>query len=126
MSSVEQYLCQGKPKHKAFRASEGVKASRIQVIITTEEYMTEQEVIDKTNKVFEESFEIEKERLVPEANIFVDLGLDSLDIVDLIVALQSSFGVKIRNEEKVRDIRTLQDLYQFISTIKNDDSVKNG
>jgi len=88
--------------------------------------MTEQEVIDKTNKVFEESFEIEKERLVPEANIFVDLGLDSLDIVDLIVALQSSFGVKIRNEEKVRDIRTLQDLYQFISSIKNDDSVKNG
>jgi len=88
--------------------------------------MTEQEVIDKTNKVFEESFEIEKERLVPEANIFVDLGLDSLDIVDLIVALQSSFGVKIRNEEKVRDIRTLQDLYQFISSIKNDDGVKNG
>ncbi len=125
VSSVEQYLCQGKPIHKAFRASEGVKASRIQVIITTEEYMTEQEVIDKTNKVFEESFEIEKERLVPEANIFVDLGLDSLDIVDLIVALQSSFGVKIRNEEKVRDIRTLQDLYQFISSIKNDDSVKN-
>ena len=30
VSSVEQSLCQGKPKHKAFRASEGVKASRIQ------------------------------------------------------------------------------------------------
>lgn len=87
--------------------------------------MTEQEIIDKTNKVFEESFEIEKERLVPEANIFVDLGLDSLDIVDLIVALQSSFGVKIRNEEKVRDIRTLEDLYQFISSIKNAENVKN-
>lgn len=80
--------------------------------------MTEQDIIDKTNKVFEESFEIEKERLVPQANIFADLGLDSLDIVDLIVALQSSFEVKIRNEEKVRDIRTLQDLYHFISSIK--------
>lgn len=87
--------------------------------------MTEQEIIDKTNKVFEESFEIEQERLVPEANIFVDLGLDSLDIVDLIVALQSSFGVKIRNEEKVRDIRTLEDLYQFISSIKSEESSKN-
>ena len=87
--------------------------------------MTEQEIIDKTNKVFEESFEIEAERLVPEANIFVDLGLDSLDIVDLIVALQSSFGVKIRNEEKVRDIRTLQDLYRFISLIKNEEGMKN-
>ena len=52
--------------------------------------MTDQEIIEKTNKVFEESFEIEKERLVPQAHIFTDLGLDSLDIVDLIVALQNT------------------------------------
>lgn len=82
--------------------------------------MTEQEIIEKTNLVFTESFEIEKERLIPEAHIFTDLGLDSLDIVDLVVALQNSFGVKIRNEEKVRDIRTLQDLYQFIAAIKTE------
>jgi acyl carrier protein len=84
--------------------------------------MTEQEIIDTTNRVFEESFEIEKERLVPQAHIFSDLGLDSLDIVDLIVALQNSFGIKIRNEEKVRDIRTLQDIYQLISSFKNEES----
>jgi acyl carrier protein len=87
--------------------------------------MTEQEIIDTTNRVFEESFEIEKERLVPQAHIFTDLGLDSLDIVDLIVALQSSFGVKIRNEEKVREIRTLQDIYQFIAVLKNEESTKS-
>lgn len=81
--------------------------------------MTEQEIIDTTNRVFEESFEIEPERLLPEANIFVDLGLDSLDIVDLVVALQNSFGVKIRNEERIREIRTLQDLYSFIASIRN-------
>ncbi len=87
--------------------------------------MTEQEIIDKTNKVFEEAFEIEKERLVPQAHIFTDLGLDSLDIVDLIVALQNSFGVKIRNEEKVRGIRTLQDIYLFISSIKKEEIKKS-
>jgi acyl carrier protein len=87
--------------------------------------MTEQEIIDKTNKVFEESFEIEKERLVPDAQIFTDLGLDSLDIVDLIVALQSAFGVQIRAEEQVREIRTLQDIYRFISAVKNGKSAKN-
>jgi acyl carrier protein len=86
--------------------------------------MTELEIIEKTNKVFEESFEIGQERLVPEAHIFTDLGLDSLDIVDLVVALQSSFG-EIRNEEKVRDIRTLQDLYTFIASIKSEDSAKS-
>lgn len=87
--------------------------------------MTEQEIIEKTNKVFEESFEIEKERLLPEAHIFTDLGLDSLDIVDLIVALQNAFGVRIRAEEKVREIRTLQDIYQFISALKNETSNKS-
>jgi acyl carrier protein len=87
--------------------------------------MIDQEIINKINKVFEESFEIEKERLVPQAHIFTDLGLDSLDIVDLVVALQSAFGVKIRNEEKVRDIRTLQDIYQFISSLKTEENKKS-
>jgi acyl carrier protein len=87
--------------------------------------MIDQEIINKINKVFEESFEIEKERLVPQAHIFTDLGLDSLDIVDLVVALQNAFGVKIRNEEKVRDIRTLQDIYQFISSLKNEEGKKS-
>jgi len=90
-----------------------------------EAQMTEQEIIDTINRVFEESFEIEKEKLQPQAHIFNDLGLDSLDIVDLIVALQKSFGVNIRNEESVRNIRTLGDVYQFIFDIKNKEPKKN-
>jgi acyl carrier protein len=87
--------------------------------------MTEKEVIDITNKVFEESFETEKERLQPDAHIFRDLGLDSLDIVDLVAALQKSFGVNIRNEERIRNIRTLQDIYDFILEIKREENRKN-
>lgn len=86
--------------------------------------MIDQEIISRTNKVFEESFEIEKERLVPTAHIFTDLGLDSLDIVDLVVALQNAFSVKIRNEERVRDIRTLEDIYRFISEMKKEEAGK--
>jgi acyl carrier protein len=86
--------------------------------------MSDQDIINKTNKVFEESFEIEKERLVPTAHIFTDLGLDSLDIVDLVVALQNTFGVKIRNEERVRDIRTLEDIYKFIGEMKKEETRK--
>lgn len=80
--------------------------------------MPEQEIIDKVNGVFTDSFEIEPERLVPQAHIFNDLGLDSLDIVDLVVALQSSFGISIRTDEKIREIRTLEDLYRFIKEVK--------
>jgi len=80
--------------------------------------MTEQEIIAMTNQVFEESFEIERERLQPEMNIFEDLGLDSLDIVDLVVALQQKFDVKIRDDERIRGIRTLGDIYKFILLLK--------
>ena len=45
--------------------------------------MTEAEIIETTNKVFSESFELENSQLTPDARIFEDLGLDSLDIVDL-------------------------------------------
>ncbi|MCD4764844.1 MAG: acyl carrier protein [Desulfobacterales bacterium] len=82
--------------------------------------ITENEIIKMTNQVFEESFEIETEKLQPKMNIFEDLGLDSLDIVDLIVALQQKFGVKIRNDERVRNIRTLEDVYQFIIILKKE------
>jgi acyl carrier protein len=82
--------------------------------------MTEQEVIKLTNEVFIDSFEIEKSKLLPQANIFTDLGLDSLDVVDLVVALQKKFCVTIRDDERVRNIRTLGDLQQFILTIKKE------
>ena len=82
--------------------------------------MTDQEIIKMTNEVFIDSFEIEKNKLVPEANIFNDLGLDSLDIVDLVVALQKKFGITIRDDERIRTIRTLGDIQQFILTIKKE------
>jgi acyl carrier protein len=46
--------------------------------------------------------------------------LDSLDTVDLVVAIQKKFGVQVRDDERVRSIRTLADVYQFIETIYNE------
>ena len=82
--------------------------------------MTREEIVSITNEVFTESFEIEPERLVPEANIFLELGLDSLDTVDLVVAIQKRFAVQIRDDERVRAIRTLADVYSFIETIQKE------
>ena len=82
--------------------------------------MTKEEIMATANRVFAESFEIEPERLVPEANIFLDLGLDSLDMVDLVVAIQKRFAVQVRDDERVRAIRTLGDVYAFIEMIQNE------
>jgi acyl carrier protein len=82
--------------------------------------MLRNEIVTMVNEVFEQEFEIEPDQLVPEAHMFTELGLDSLDTVDLIVALQKKFGVTIRDDERVRDIRTLNDLYSFIEAIKTE------
>jgi acyl carrier protein len=82
--------------------------------------MTENEVIVMINQVFEEDFEIDRERLLPEMNIFDDLELDSLDIVDLVVAIQKKFKVRIRDDERIRGIRTLRDIYGFVLTLQDE------
>ncbi len=71
------------------------------------------------NEVFEDYFEIDKDELKPEANIFEDLGLDSLDVVDLVVALQKKFKVEIRTDERIKEIRTLEDLCNFVKELQS-------
>lgn len=82
--------------------------------------MQKDEIIAMVNEVFVEEFEIETEALKPDAQIFQELGLDSLDIVDLIVALQKKFGVNFRSDERIREIRSLNDLYEFIASLKSE------
>jgi acyl carrier protein len=77
--------------------------------------MADADVVRMVNEVFEQSFEIEPAKLRPEAHIFKDLGLDSLDTVDLVVALQKKFGVRIQDGTEVRAIETLSSLYDFIA-----------
>jgi len=76
--------------------------------------MQKEKITAMVNDVFVEEFELDADALKPEALIFQELGLDSLDIVDLIVALQKKFGVNFRSDERIREIRTLNDLYSFI------------
>ena len=74
------------------------------------------EIKEKIDKVLEREFEIEPERLKPDAALFTDLELDSLDVVDLIVALEQAFKIKIRTDDAqgFRDVRTLDDLYDTV------------
>jgi acyl carrier protein len=72
------------------------------------------------NDVFADSFEIPREKLTPEAQIFGDLGLDSLDVVDLVAAIQKKFNVQVRDDERIRSIRSMQDLYDYLTMIRNE------
>lgn len=81
--------------------------------------MVKEEIKNKIDKVLENEFEIAPENLNPGAALFSDLELDSLDVVDLIVALEKEFQIKIRTEEAqgFRDVRTLEDLYNTVQTM---------
>ena len=73
------------------------------------------EIEKLVNEIFVETFEIDPEELTADKKIFEDLGLDSLDIVDLIVGLQKRFGISLRDNEEIRQIRTLGDIYIFFT-----------
>ena len=76
--------------------------------------MTETQIIDLINRSLAEEFELELSDLQPEANIYADLGLDSLDTVDMVIVLEGAFKFKIREEEAIREIRTLGDIHRFV------------
>ena len=58
-------------------------------------------------------FELERSKIVPTARLREDLGLDSLDGVDLIVALEKALSVQIP-ETDARQMRTVADIFTFI------------
>ncbi len=81
--------------------------------------MTDQEIIDLINFTLVEEFELDLEDMKPEALIFDDLELDSLDIVDMVVVLENAFQFKIREEGTIRKIRSLGDIHEFVINKKN-------
>ncbi len=71
------------------------------------------EIVEKVNEFLNEEFEIESNLLTPEANLVEDLGIESLDFVDIVVIIEKEFGFKVNREDMVK-IRTLNDMYQYI------------
>ena len=83
--------------------------------------MTEHEIITMVNEVFLKNTSKSRGKdSCRRWNIFEDLELDSLDIVDLVVTLQKKFDVSIRDDERIRSVRTLGELHQFILTLKSE------
>lgn len=73
-------------------------------------------IIEIVNQVLEEEFEIDPELLIPKSLLYEDIGLDSLDAVDLIVMVDKKLGVRI-DEEEARSLKTLEDVYKIIDEL---------
>lgn len=75
--------------------------------------MTRQEIEQITNEFLVEEIEIDETTLSPEAHLKDDLGIDSLDFVDIVVIVERNFGFKIKAEE-MASVTTLGAFYDYI------------
>ncbi|MBJ7550335.1 acyl carrier protein [Marinomonas ostreistagni] len=71
--------------------------------------MNQQEIYQRVSDVLQELFELPAEDITPEANLYQDLDIDSIDAVDLIVELKKMTGKKLQPED-FKAVRTVQDV----------------
>jgi acyl carrier protein len=75
--------------------------------------MQSDEIIRKINQLLIDEIEIEETQIYPAADLKKDLGIDSLDFVDLFVIVENNFGFKMKAEE-MAEVKSLQDFYSYI------------
>jgi len=75
--------------------------------------MTLSEIQEKVKAFLVDELEIDEEKVVPEGLLKEDMGIDSLEVVDIAVLVEQQFGVKIKIED-FRDHRTFGDFCNFI------------
>lgn len=71
---------------------------------------------EKVCKMLAEQLRIEESKITPEAEVVKDLGADSLDIVELMMALEDEYGVTLP-EGKVESIKTVQDIVDMLEEL---------
>jgi acyl carrier protein len=75
--------------------------------------MTKDDVFNKLKEVLVQEFELDADKITPEAQLFADLDLDSIDAVDMIVKMKPYIPGKI-DPDLFKQVRTVQDVVDVI------------
>ncbi|HTO92035.1 MAG TPA: acyl carrier protein [Candidatus Sulfotelmatobacter sp.] len=70
---------------------------------------------DRVKEIIAKELEVDAKQLSPEAKFIEDLGADSLDIVELVMALEEEFGIDIPDEDADK-LRTVGDALNYLKT----------
>ena len=79
-----------------------------------------QEIFSRIVQVLEDLFEVDPRKVTPEARLYEDLDLDSIDAVDLVVELKKITGKKMQPED-FKAVRSVQDVIDAVSRLINED-----
>lgn len=71
-------------------------------------------VEERVKKIIAEQLDVDADEIVPEASFVDDLGADSLDLVELVMAMEEAFDIEISDEEAEK-LRTVQDAIDYIN-----------
>lgn len=74
-------------------------------------------MLEKVSKMLAEQLKIEESKITPEAEVVKDLGADSLDIVELMMALEDEYGVTLP-EGGVENLKTVQDIVSMLEKLQ--------
>ena len=77
------------------------------------------EILVELKALFDEMFEIEPSTVVPSAQLYDDLDIDSIDAVDLVARLRSITGKKIE-AEMFKSVRTVEDVVEAVYRLVNE------
>ena len=80
---------------------------------------SQKEIFHRIVQVLEELFEVDPGKVTPEARLYEDLDIDSIDAVDLVVELRKITGKKMRPDD-FKAVRTVQDVIDAISRLLNE------
>lgn len=75
--------------------------------------MDRETIVKTINNLLVKEFELDESAIVPNAHLKDDLGLESLDFVDIAVIVKKEYGITLKGTE-VSSIRTMNDLYDYI------------
>lgn len=76
--------------------------------------MSKEEIFSKVKSIVAEQLSVEEDQVTPEANFQNDLNADSLDVVEMVMALEEAFDVEIP-DEAAEEIKTVQDAVDYIA-----------
>lgn len=71
-------------------------------------------IAERVKKIIAEQLDVEEQKITPSANFLDDLGADSLDTVELVMALEEEFDTEIPDEDAEK-IKTVQDAINYIT-----------
>ena len=77
--------------------------------------MSEEDTFEQLKKLIVELLEVEETEIVPEASFVDDFEADSLDFIELITAVEDSFGIEIP-DDAMENLQTVQDAVSYIES----------